>query len=192
MQIVLIRHFMTNGNLEKRYIGRTDEPLLANAASGIIYAAADRIYSSPMKRCIQTAKIIYGPDSEIHINESLREMDFGDFEGKNYDELKDDTEYRLFIDSGGTRKIPGGESAADFRKRSCDGFVRIIDEMLEIKAESAAIICHGGTIMSIMAEFDSEKKDFYSYMVKNGCGYWMEFDTGLKVMRKLEDLAKCE
>lgn len=189
MRIILIRHFMTKGNLDKRYIGRSDEPLLENEArKRIDYPAAELIFSSPMKRCVQTARIIYGQECDLKINDSLIETDFGNFEGKNYEELKDDPEYRKFIDSSGSGQFPNGESAENFRKRCCEGFLQIIDETGKQKVLGAAIICHGGTIMSIMAKFDSEKKDFYSYMVKNGCGYILEFDLKQQLFTKSDKL----
>ena len=192
MRIILIRHFLTKGNLEKRYIGRSDESLLdsgiKNIHEEIKYPDTGLVYSSPLKRCIQTARLIYGTDREIRTNDSLSEMDFGDFEGKNYEELKDIEEYRLFIDSGGVRQIPNGENAESFKKRSCDGFLQVVEDVLTEKSESAAIVCHGGTIMSIMEHFDPDKKSFYTYMVKNGCGYILEYDTKTSVFVKTDKL----
>ena len=66
MKVILIRHGATMGNQEKRYIGITDEALCDTGIEKLlknvhkdIYPAADKIYVSPMKRCIQTAQIIY-------------------------------------------------------------------------------------------------------------------------------------
>ena len=93
MTIILIRHGETLGNAEKRYIGRTDEPLseagrkavAENAARGK-YPPADIVFSSPMKLCLETALLIY-PDKTVTVEENLREIDFGIFEGKSYAEL---------------------------------------------------------------------------------------------------------
>lgn len=63
-EIILIRHSMTRGNLEGRYIGcRTDEPLCEEGIrllAGRVYPAVDRIYVSPMRRCVETAQAIWG------------------------------------------------------------------------------------------------------------------------------------
>ena len=53
-----------------------------------------------MKRCVETAKII-NRQSEIVIIDNLKEIDFGDFEYKNYDELRDNPEYIKFIENNG-------------------------------------------------------------------------------------------
>ena len=90
MKIVLIRHGATAGNIEKRYIGITDEDLCASGIEGICnnikagyYPKVQAVFVSPMKRCRQTAKLIY-PEYKQHIVPDFRECDFGIFEGKNY------------------------------------------------------------------------------------------------------------
>ena len=123
MQIVFIRHSMTAGNLERRYIGcRTDEPLceagisLAQQKTAEIrqtFPMPEVVLTSPMRRCVQTAEILF-PDTPREIVYGLQECDFGDFEGKNYAELSGDPAYQAWIDSGGTLAFPGGESRAAF------------------------------------------------------------------------------
>lgn len=91
MQIVFIRHSMTAGNLERRYIGcRTDEPLceagisLAQQKTAEIrqtFPMPEVVLTSPMRRCVQTAEILF-PDTPREIVYGLQECDFGDFEGR--------------------------------------------------------------------------------------------------------------
>ena len=90
MKIVLIRHGATAGNIKKRYIGITDEDLCASGIESIhnnikagYYQEVQAVYVSPMKRCRQTAKLIY-PEYKQHIVPDFRECDFGIFEGKNF------------------------------------------------------------------------------------------------------------
>ena len=94
IQLYLIRHSMTAGNLKKRYIGRTDESLcpegivlLESYIQKNIYPEVQRVYVSPMKRCMETAKLIF--KENFYEVEELRECDFGIFENKNYKELSD-------------------------------------------------------------------------------------------------------
>ena len=49
--VCLIRHGITKGNLEGRYIGTTDEPLYDNKIQKA-YPDADLVVSSPLKRCV--------------------------------------------------------------------------------------------------------------------------------------------
>lgn len=194
MNIVFIRHGMTEGNKEKRYIGKIDEELCADGRQSLIdninsckdfYPKADIIFSSPMKRCIQTSEIIY-PDKKCIIVDEFREIDFGDFEGKNYKELNGNYEYQKWIDSGGKITFPNGESRVDFSLRCKKGFIRslsICEEYIQkqsdrfVKREAgfmAAFVVHGGTIMSIMEYFEKERLDYYSYRCDNGHGFICE------------------
>ena len=66
INIIFVRHGMTAGNMEKRYIGRTNEPLCSEGRLALeklkdsgIYKKAECVYVSPMLRCLQTLEIIY-------------------------------------------------------------------------------------------------------------------------------------
>lgn len=189
MKIFLIRHLKTKGNMQKRYIGRTDEPLHEQAGAGLLnsYPDTEVVYTSPMLRCIQTAELIYGKTRLITM-EQLREIDFGDFEGKNYEELKANPDYISFLNRNGDGIIPNGEALPAFKKRCGAGFLQIIHEMIAAGNESAAVICHGGTIMAILEQFDVQQQDFYSYMVKNGEGFATEFDVNQNVFTRIQRL----
>ena len=73
MEVILIRHFKTKGNLEKRYIGRTDEPLYIPAApeTKMIEEDIEHVVVSPMMRCRQTAGILFPGKTQI-VCENLR------------------------------------------------------------------------------------------------------------------------
>ena len=130
MKIVLIRHGATAGNIKKRYIGITDEDLCASGIESIhnnikagYYQEVQAVYVSPMKRCRQTAKLIY-PEYKQHIVPDFRECDFGIFENKNYKELSGNGDYQAWIDSNGTLPFPNGESMDAFKSRcleACPG-----------------------------------------------------------------------
>ena len=66
--IHLIRHALTQGNIEGRYIGQTDEELCQEGLQQLEvmkrdynYPPTDVVFSSGLKRCVQTAKILYPP-----------------------------------------------------------------------------------------------------------------------------------
>ncbi|MCI7351221.1 MAG: histidine phosphatase family protein [Ruminococcus sp.] len=181
MKIIFIRHGKTAGNLEKRYIGVTDEPLCEEGVSelkSISYPDCDIVISSPMKRCLQTAEIIY-PDKKIVVGENLKECDFGNFEGKNYIELSGNADYQRWIDSGGTLVFPNGEAPADFKKRCIAVFDKTVSEYAENTV--LAFVVHGGTIMSILEKYAYPKGGYYDFQVQNAHGYITEFD-GKKII----------
>ena len=99
MKLTLIRHGMTRGNMLRIYYGSTDLPILpesyaeleARAKTGF-YPTAERYYTSGMLRAEQSFRAIYG-DTPHSVLYGMREADFGDFEMRNYAELKDDPAY---------------------------------------------------------------------------------------------------
>ena len=175
---------MTAGNLKKRYIGRTDESLcpegivlLKSYIQKNIYPEVQRVYVSPMKRCMETAKLIF--KENFYEVEELRECDFGIFENKNYKELSDCPEYQAWIDSNGIMAFPGGESKEECAARNLEGFQRAVTTCIRENISEAALVVHGGTIINIMEAYALPKKEFYEWHVGNGCGYLVELDSFL-------------
>lgn len=163
-QVIFIRHGPTAGNLERRYIGRTDEPLLEGWRPEIA-VEADRIFVSPMLRTRQTAALLF-PGRDYTVVPDLRETDFGQFEGKTADELADCQAYRQWVDGGCTAPIPGGESVAAFKARCCRAFQLAVLDLPE--GSTAAFVIHGGCIMAILEAYARPKREFYAYHVPNG------------------------
>ena len=169
---------MTAGNTEKRYIGRTDEPLCEEGKKALKERSSlkpDIVITSPMKRCVQTAKLLFDGVEPV-TEEDLREVDFGAFEGRNYSELIGDHAYQSWLDSGGKMRFPGGEDPAEFKKRCTAAFLGLVKRYSEL--ERIAFVVHGGTIMAILEEFVQDGKTFYDYHVENGCGYLTEYKDG--------------
>ena len=95
MELILIRHLKTPGNEKRQYIGSTDEELSEQEVLNFkqkykidSYPQVQQVIVGPMKRCIQTAELIY-PKNQITQEVLLKECDFGIFEGKTYEELKE-------------------------------------------------------------------------------------------------------
>ena len=186
-ELILIRHGKTAGNLLGRYIGsRTDEPVCDEGREGLAgkqLPEVERLYVSPMKRCVETAEILWpGFDrKKMQKVTDLRECDFGDFENKNYKELSGNGDYQAWIDSNGTLPFPNGESMDAFKSRCLEAFARIVEEVSGAEQEwiasgktgifRAGIVVHGGTIMAILEQYGYPKATYFDYQVKNGCGY---------------------
>ncbi|MDE7121480.1 MAG: histidine phosphatase family protein [Oscillospiraceae bacterium] len=192
MQIDLIRHGATAGNLQKRYIGITDEDLCAQGIADLekikpFLQRRSLLIASPLRRCIRTAEILY-PGQEIMICKDFRECDFGDFENHNYQELSGNPAYQHWIDSNGTACFPNGESPEAFKRRTVLAFENIINH-LKNQAEpdtSIAIIAHGGTIMAILEKFAVLKKDYYAYQIPNAYGYELAYqEKQLHILTKI-------
>lgn len=175
MKIILIRHGKTAGNEQGKYIGcKTDEALsekgISEAKACDFYREYEsnkglKVYASPMLRARETAEYLF--KQNYTVIPELTEMDFGEFEGMNYEMLNGNQDYQRFIDSGGTLPFPKGETREAFIQRSVKGFRDIVSQMEE--EDTAAVICHGGNIMAILSSLTGE--DYYDFQVKNLEGY---------------------
>ena len=173
MHVRLIRHGMTAGNAVRRYVGITDEPLCPEGRAAAEQKpkdyTLDRVYVSPLKRARETAAILFPNAEQIVIND-LHEMDFGVFEGRSGDEMKNDPAYRAWVEDRCTGICPGGESQADFHARVKRAFTETVCAL----ESDATFVVHGGVIMSILWQFAEPKKDFYDWVAPNLSGYEAE------------------
>lgn len=172
----LIRHGMTDGNAKGQYIGRTDLPVmpegiteLRNLKDNLEYPVVDKVYSSPMLRCRQTAKVLY-PDYEPCIVPNLIEYDFGDFEGKTAAELEGLPEYTDWT-SGRINAAPNGEDNTEFTKRICLGINEVVRDMMNNGISESAVFMHGGTIMMFLAACGLPRRHMVEWTTDNGRGY---------------------
>lgn len=176
-----IRHALTQGNVEHRFVGVTDIPALPKGLDTIreykaegMYPNVSQVYVSPLLRCRQTAEVIY-EDTPMEIVDGLHEMNFGDLEDKTLEEAKklpSFAEYERIIKSKDpAARIPGGESMNDLLKRVSTSINDIIADMFKRQITSAAVVTHGGLISSTMATWGLPKQDLMHWMVDNGCGF---------------------
>lgn len=192
LELWMIRHGMTEGNKHARYIGTTDEPLCEKGIEflhKLSYPAVEKVYVSPLKRCRETAEILFPGQSQTIINE-LAECDFGDFENKNYKELSGNPDYQAWIDSGGTIAFPNGESKEVFQKRCLKGFQMAVTGCIQEEITKAALVVHGGTIMSVMEAYANLCRSYYDWHVKNGVGYQIQIDEK-KWMQNCREVMLC-
>lgn len=214
--VYFIRHGRTAGNLEHRYVGVTDEPLCDEGikelqecrlrleehffAEGI--AMPGRVYVSPMLRCRQSALVLF-PNAKQSLIHDFREMNFGEFEYKNYAELASDMRYQAYIDSGGNTDFPAAETQAHFRRRVEEAFRQCIADNFENVEASMAdgpekpfVFCmHGGTIMAIFDAYSVPHRDYFEWQVSNASGFYgvLEVEKNgicLKNIEKLSWMAK--
>lgn len=174
-EIVLMRHGATEGNLQKRYIGATDEPL-CEAGKAALYVGpppcvgADKIelvYVTPLVRTQQTAAICF-PNAQHCVVPDLREMDFGCFEGKNYKELDGDAAYAAWLETNCEGACPGGESRAQFEMRTCAAFETLVREAAAKGERRVVIVAHGGTIMAVCAKYALPPQPYFAWNTSNG------------------------
>lgn len=177
LKIHLIRHGATDANYKGQYIGcKTDLPLAPEGLNelrlmkdDIDYPEIQKLYSSPMLRCKQSAAVLY-PDMPIFTVDNLKEYDFGDFEGKTAKELELHPKFKDWT-SGKLSTTPNGEDNTEFIKRLCLGLNQIIVDMLNEGIESAAVLMHGGAIMMLLSACAVPQRRPVEWTADNGQGY---------------------
>ncbi|MGN1417816.1 MAG: histidine phosphatase family protein [Acutalibacteraceae bacterium] len=190
----LIRHGLTQGNIDGLYIGHSDVPLCEDGRKQILdmkdeftYPEAQFVFSSPLKRCLETCELIY-PKIKPIVVEDLIEYDFGEFDGKTAAELHE--KQPLFDDwlkgKEGV-KPPFGESNEEFAKRVCECFVKIVDGIIKAKTDNVCIVTHGGVITTILENCGLPEAKAHEWMTPSGCGYTLRITPSLWLSgRKLE------
>lgn len=182
MHVYLFRHGQTPGNAANRYLGITDEPLSELGVETARAAGCDpsvtEVLVSPLKRTQMTAAILF-PNAKQRVCFSLREMDFGDFEGRSYLDMEADPDYRRWVEA--TRCLgpcPHGDATIVFQHRVCHAFRREVEQALAAGRESLHFVVHGGVIMSVLHRYAQPPAPFYSWPLDNCQGYRCRVELG--------------
>lgn len=161
--ISFFRHGLTEANENGIYIGRTDYPLSDRGRSEIAakldayeYPTPERVYTSPLLRCTETAELLF-PDTEPIPVPDLQELDFGDFEGKSVDALVQREDFKEYLHGGASACPPNGESVEQLSARSYRALRRIIEEMMRDDIHRAAVVTHAAIITNLLAGFGLPK-----------------------------------
>lgn len=157
-RLILIRHGEVESRFHRVFGGRIDMELserghrqARHLAQHFPPGAFDAIYASPMRRAQQTLAPIatHGRQAPI-IEPDLREVDFGDWTGLKWDEVRERFQVSAFdwltqIERGA---IQNGECARRLRSRVEPPLRSILSRH---PGQSVAIVCHGGVIRMILA-----------------------------------------
>lgn len=178
IKLYLIRHGKTYCNERQLYCGKSDVELSENGISELKeilqehhYEKCDFYFTSGAKRANQTLEILC-PGNKYNILDRFFEYNFGDFELKSYEDLKELTEYTSWVDDEeGYIKCPNGENRVEFRKRIKEGFIELVNFLAEENIKTAFGVLHGGSIGIILEMFYDDSKKFYEWQPKNGRGY---------------------
>ncbi|MEG2053336.1 MAG: histidine phosphatase family protein [Oscillospiraceae bacterium] len=181
----LIRHGLTKGNLEGRYIGSTDLPLctegktqLENLKDSFSYPEVTTCFTSPLLRARESAQILF-PDASIYELDDLRELSFGEFEGKTVNELMTHPAYARWIDKNDDFIPEGCENGSVFAARTRAVILQMFEFMMKSNIPEAACVTHGGVIMSMLSQRALPERPANLWACDPGCGYTVISSTSL-------------
>ena len=169
-EILLLRHGRTAGNAAHRYCGTTDEPLSPEGRDALARRRCPQpevVYVTRLRRTRETAAILFPAARQITVP-GLREMDFGDFEGRSYLDMAEDAAYRAWVDGGCAGPVPNGEQRAVFTARVAAAFRALL---AADRSERVTVVAHGGTLMAVCSVFVDPARDYFDWQPKNGGGY---------------------
>lgn len=181
--IYLVRHGETLYNSEGRVQGGgLDSPL---TEKGISQAEAlreyfkknsfsiDHIFSSPLNRSLQTAKIVSSfLDKEIHLDPLLKEISCGEYEGKIISSIDPEMLRRLRVDP--FEKYPGGESVDDVKHRG----ELFLHKLSELAGESVLIFSHGNFLRAFASAATKMNSHFSMKIFLDNTGLSYLFRSG--------------
>lgn len=158
LTLLLIRHATTKANEEHLYLGRMDSPIskrgyeeLERLKGRLEGQKIDAIYTSPSQRCKSTLSYCLPNEMKPHEVEALQEIDFGEWDGKDFTWVKaqGEVEIQKMMTQKEAYCYPKGESLKMQHKR----VVKWLNEMLMEHTKGTVLICgHSGTIRCILSE----------------------------------------
>lgn len=176
-RLSILRHGQTAANETGTYIGVTDFPLSEAGKTELIekfeasnYPKVQKVYSSPLLRCTQSADILF-PDRELEVVSDLREMHFGDFEGLSFTDLDDLEAYRLWLKGGMDNAPPNGESLREMIVRSYKALQYILADMMKQGLTHCGVVTHSGILMNTLSCFGLPKMKPLEFACDPGEGY---------------------
>jgi broad specificity phosphatase PhoE len=156
--MVLVRHGEAEGNQELRYVGDRDAPLtergLAQAeqvAGALVRFGIEAIYTSPRQRALLTARAIaMATRARLYIEDELREVSYGEWEGLSHAEVVTRDQERLRRwETDPAAAPPGGESllAMAARVAACADYIARAHN-----GRAIALVSHVGPIKALLCQ----------------------------------------
>lgn len=158
-KVIFVRHGETCWNHSKRYQGHSDIPLnetglqqAKRVARRLARETISAVYSSDLRRAVQTAEVI-AEEHSLHpiVSPELREVNFGLWEGLTYEEIMatwPDVLSTIYSRPGSVL-IPEGESFYDVQRRTAIGLSKCIANHHE---ETIVLVSHGGTMRVLLCD----------------------------------------
>ncbi len=183
MLIYLIRHGETDGNRRGVLQGQTNialneqgRKLTRLTGRALRDVRFDIVFSSPLSRAYETARIILDenrhPNPEIHTEERLIEIAFGAWEGlgirpDNYSIPTEDF-WRFFDDPFRFEPAPGGEHIRDVIGRTGD-FYRELTASEDLQDSTVLVSTHGCALRALLNGIYEDREDFWHGKVPPNC-----------------------
>jgi len=182
-----MRHGLTESNIRKIYAGRSDEGLVGmkkglwdmdygvgiegirNIGKKMLGLEIEKIYSSPIRRAVQTAEIIDGfLDVGVEVEENLKEMRLEPWKGLSEEEVAErfPEEWKVWNTEPSKLNVDGRETLKEVQLRALEAVKRIYGCLDYSKVLA---VTHVALIRLLMIYYNEMNMDDYRKIdVKNG------------------------
>lgn len=172
--LILIRHLKTDAPVQGAFYGSTDLSIEKCDSKEFDFSLS-KVYTSPMKRCLQTVEA-YFPKASVEVVNDARECDFGEWEGKTFSQIAEG--YPLEVEAWKNDEefaFPSGEKVKEFALRVNE----MGDQLISYSEKNITLVTHAGVIRFLICYFLNINIDkFLSFDVEPGSF------TALKVFGK--------
>lgn len=188
LEISLIRNGVTESGEMGRFTGLRDEPLSEGGVGAIkrrrennIYPKVSRVYTGPLRRCLETTSLIYGFPALVM--EGLSAFDYGELTGKPYAEMVGDEQFEQWAGSEWLRPMANGTAPYVSRTKNLRNFRDIVEEMETYRITTAAVIAHRIGILLILNKYAIPSVWYADRDIKYGGGCTVLYDTSLSALK---------
>jgi alpha-ribazole phosphatase len=158
-RLLLVRHAQTSEETRGRVHGRLDAGLSPDGrrqaralARELRATALDAVYTSPSRRAVETATPIAAAHELAPVaDERLREIDFGDLEGRRFEDIERSHPdlYREWMTTPARVRFPAGESYRDLRRRALAAMGALRERH---PGGTIAVVTHAGVVRALLAK----------------------------------------
>jgi broad specificity phosphatase PhoE len=175
-EIIIVRHGSTEWNEQERFRGLADIGLselgIRQAEATCVRLAnlpVSKIYTSPLRRALQTANIIARPHKLEPIPlDGITDINFGKFQGLSFAEAEEKYKeiFSLWMRNPEKVTFPGGESLAEVRERSSSA----LDEIIAgLKDETVIFVSHKVVIGMLICHYLGLKDSQFRQVAQDTC-----------------------
>lgn len=187
VSMVLVRHGFSQANAAKIYSGLSDVDLTDQGRDEVrdlrargIYPATELHFSSPLRRCLQTFEVAYGPQERLDGTiDAFHEVDLGSLEGRGLPPQDAMRLWDSWVSGGGFSAGFGMEAFAHARDRGAGAVRRLASRCAAQGVRTVTVVTHSAIMRAALMGLAGLPQDGWgSLWVPNGLGYLLSLQVG--------------
>jgi probable phosphoglycerate mutase len=177
IRILLIRHGHVEGIKPERFRGRADVPLTDRGVSEAVAVAGRiasawrpiKVYTSPMKRCVDTGgAIAKACQVDAEILDDLNDIDYGAWQWKSYEEIQraEPQRFAIWFARPPFTRFPDGESFQELVARSADALRLVVGRHSD---DTVVLVAHDSVNRALLLQLLDQPLSAYWRLSQEPC-----------------------